>query len=139
MSEQPLTSRTVLPNIAASEIPAAIMIMFAGVSSIPTSSQSLDGIHPGVVLTVWTVPIYSSGIVSGISYIKSRQIDPSQGQFGQISPQRKIIPLSTRLPSYGGPYTLSLPSSEGQPCDISQQNLDYVGITTSDWVPILPQ
>ena len=49
------------------------------------------------------------------------------------------MPLSTGLPSYGGPYTLSLSSPEGQPCVSSQQNLGYARITTSGWVPVLSQ
>lgn len=116
MSEQLSTSRIASPYTATTEAPSAISTMFAGVPSVPASFQSLDGVHLGAILTVWTVPVCSSGIISGISYVESQQIDPSQGQFGQTGPQRQIIPLSTGLPSYGGPYTLSLPSLEGQPC-----------------------
>ena len=109
MSEQPSTSRTVSSNTTATEPPVATPTMLAGVPSIPTSSQSLDGIHPGTVSTVCSVPICSSGIISGISYVESQQIDPSQQyQFGQSYPQRPIIPLSTGLPPYGGQYALSL-------------------------------
>ena len=52
MSEQPSTSRTVLPDTATTEAPSAIPIMFIGVPSVPTSFQSLDGVHPGVISTV---------------------------------------------------------------------------------------
>ncbi len=121
-----------LPDTAIAEAPSATSRMFAGVPSVPTSFLSLDGAHLGVISTVWIVPVCSSRIISGISYVESQQIDPSQGQFGQTGPQSKIIPLSTRLASYGGSFTLSLPSSKGQPCVSSQQNLGYAGITTND-------
>ena len=52
MSEQPLTSRTVSSDAAVAELPSATPIMFADVPSIATSSQSLDGIHPGALPTV---------------------------------------------------------------------------------------
>ncbi len=102
-----------LPNTAVEEAPAGTPTMFAGVPSTSTNSQSLDGVHLGAISTVWIVPVCSSGIISGISYVESRQIDPSQGQFWQNGPQRKIIPLSIGLPSYGGSYTLSLSTQEG--------------------------
>ena len=115
MSEQPLTSRTVSLDTATTEAPSAILTMFAGVPSVSTSFQMLDGVHLGTISTIWTVLVCSFGIISGISYVESQQIDLSQGQFRQTGPQRQIIPLSTILLSYGGPYTLSLSSREGQP------------------------
>ncbi len=139
MFEQSSTSRTVSPDTTIAEDPSSIPTMFADVPSVPTSFQSLDGVHPGPISTVWIVPICSSGIISGISYVESRQIDLSQGQFGKTGPQRQIIPLSIGLPSYGGPYTLSLSSPEGQPSVSLQQNLGYAGITTNSWVPVLSQ
>ena len=77
MSEQLSTSRNVLPDTAVAEVPVATSTMFVGVPSIPTSSQPLDGVHPGALSTVWTILVCFSGIVSGISYVESRQIDPS--------------------------------------------------------------
>lgn len=139
MSEQPSKSRTVSSDIATAELPAATPIMFTGVPSITNSSQSLDRIHPGAVSTVWYVPVCSSGIISGISYVESQQIDPSQCQFGQSGPQRKIIPLSIGLPPYGGQYALSLSPPGGQTYESSQQNSGYARITSSGWMPILPQ
>ncbi len=103
MSEQPSTSRTMSLDTATAEAPSAIPTMFFGMPSVPTSFQSLDGVHPRTISTVWTVPICSSEIIFGISYVESRQIDPSQGQFGQTGPQRKSIPLSPGLRSYGRP------------------------------------
>lgn len=140
MSEQPSTSRTVSPDTAAAEPPTTTPTMFVGVPSVLTSSQPLDGVHPGTVSTVWSIPICSSEIISGIAYVESQQIDPSQRyQFGQSCSQRPIVPLSTRLPPYGGQYTLSLFPPGEQPHGSSQQNLGHVGITSSSWVQILPQ
>ena len=108
MSEQPSTSRTVSNDMATVEPPAITPTMFAGVPSVPTSSQPLEGVRPGTVSTVWSVPVCSSGIISGNSYVETRQIDPFEGQFGQSSPQGQTIPLSSGLPPYGGQYALSL-------------------------------
>lgn len=113
--------------------------MFAGISSVPTSSQSLEEAQSRAVLAVWSVPVCSFGVVSGNSYVGSQQIDLSRCQFGQSAPQGQMIPLSTRLPPYGGQYALSLSPSGGQPYGSSQQNLGYAGITSSGWVPALPQ
>ena len=71
MSEQPSTSRTVSFDAATAKPLVATPTMFVGVPSIPTSSQPLDGVHPGTISTVWSVPICSSGIISGISYVES--------------------------------------------------------------------
>ena len=139
MSEQPSTSRTVSSDTVATELPAATLTMFVGVPSVVTRSQSLDGIHPRVVLMVWSVPICSSGVISGSSYIESQQIDPSRCQFGQSGPQGKTIPLCTGLLPYGGQYTLSLSPPGGQPYESSQKNSGYARITSSGWVLILPQ
>ena len=78
MSKQPSTSRIVSSDAAAVEPPATTPMMFVGVPSVPTSSQPLDGVHPGTVSTIWYVPICSSGTLSGISYVESQKIDPSQ-------------------------------------------------------------
>jgi len=56
MSEQPLTSRTVLSNTTVAEPPTTTPIMFTSIPSVPTSSQPLDGVHPGTFSTVWSVP-----------------------------------------------------------------------------------
>ncbi|CAA2991016.1 Hypothetical predicted protein, partial [Olea europaea subsp. europaea] len=71
MSEQPSTSRTVSADTATAEHPAVTPTMFAGITSVPTSSQSLDGAHSRAILTVWFVPVCSSGIVSENSYVES--------------------------------------------------------------------
>jgi len=139
MSEQPSTSRTVSSDTTTAELPAVTPTMFAGIPSIPTSSQSLEGAHSGAISTVWSVPICSSGIVSGNSYVGSQQVGLSGCQFGQSSSQGQTIPLSTGLPLYGGHYTLSLSPPGGQSYRSSQQNSGYAGITSSSWVPILPQ
>ena len=139
MSEQPSTSRTVSTDTAIAEFPAFTPTMFAGVPSVPTSSQPLEGVHPGDISTVWSVPICSSRIISDNSYVEARQIDPFGGQFGQSSPQGQTIPLSSGLPPYGGQYALSLPPPGGYPYGSSQQYSGYTGITSSGWVPILPQ
>lgn len=103
MSEQPSTSRTVSSDTTAVEFPATTPMMFAGIPSVPTSYQSLDGVHPGTVSTTWSIPICSSAVLSGISYVEAQKIDPAyQFQFGQPSLERPIYPLSTRLPPYGG-------------------------------------
>ena len=47
--------------------------------------------------------------------------------------------LKYRITTVWGQYTLSLSPPGGQPYESSQQNLGYVGITSSGWVPILPQ
>lgn len=79
MSEQPSTYRTMLFDTAIVELPATTLTMFAGILSIPTSSQLLEEVHPKTVLTVWSLLVCSSGI----SYVESQQIDPSQQyQFG---------------------------------------------------------
>ena len=78
MSEKLSTSRTMSSNIEAVEPPVATPAMSVGVPYVPTSSQSLDGVHPGTISTVWSVPVCSSGIISGISYVESQQIYPSQ-------------------------------------------------------------
>lgn len=82
MSEQPSTSRTVSSDTVTTELPAVTPTMFAGIPSAPTSSQPLEGAHPGAISTVWSVPVCSSGIISGNSYVESQQIDPFGGQFG---------------------------------------------------------
>lgn len=139
MFEQPSTSRTVSSDTAMAGLPAITPTMFASIPSVPTSSQSLEGSHSGAISTVWSVPVCSSGIISRNSYVESQQINPFGGQFGQSGPQGQTIPLSTRLPPYGGQYTLSLSPPGGQPYRSSQQNSSYAGITSSGWVPILPQ
>ena len=139
MSEQPSTSRTVSSDTAMAELPAITPTMFAGIPSVPTSSQSLEGAHSGAIMTVWSVPVCSSGIISGNSYVESQQIDPFGGQFGQSGPQGQTISLSSGLPPYGGQYTLSLSPPGGYPYGSSQQHSGYIGITSSGWVPILPQ
>ena len=140
VSEQPSTSRTVSFDTVAVEPPATTLTMFTGVPSIPTSSQPLDGVHPRTISTTWSVPICSSGILSGISYVETQQIDPShQYQFGQSTFQRPIYPLNTRLPPYGGQYAFSLFPPGEQPYESSQQNSGQTGIASSGWVPILPQ
>ena len=139
MSKQQSTSRTVSSDTATVELPAVTPTMFAGIPSVPTSSQSLERAHPGAILTVWSVPVCSSRIIFGNSYVESQQIDPLRCQFGQFGPQRQTIPLSTGLPPYGGQYTLSLSPTGGQPYESLQQNSGYAGIASSGWVPILPQ
>ena len=127
-------------DTAATELPTATPTMFAGIPSVPTSSQPLDGVHPGTVSTAWSIPICSSGILSGISHVETQQIDPShQYQFGQSSLQRPIYPLNTRLPPYGGQYAFLLFPPGEQPYESSRQNSGQAGIASSSWVPILPQ
>jgi len=75
MSEQPSTSRIVLSDTAIVELPAATSMMFTGIPSIPTSYQSLNGVHPGTLSTIWYVPICSSKILSGISYVEAQKND----------------------------------------------------------------
>ena len=72
MSGQPSTSRTVSSDTAVAKPPATTPVMFAGIPYVPTSSQPLEGVHPGIVLTVWSVPTCSSRIISGISYVESQ-------------------------------------------------------------------
>ena len=96
MSEQPSTSRTVSSDIATKQLPIATLTMFIGIPFVPTSSQPLDGVHPGTASTAWSVPICSSRISSRVSYVETQQIDPShQYKFGQLSLQRTIYPLHT--------------------------------------------
>ena len=139
MSEQPSTSRTVSTDTATAKLPAVTPTMFASVPSVPTSSQPLEGVHLGAISIVWSVPVFSSGIISGNSYVETRQIDPFGGQFGQLSPQGQSIPLSSGLLPYGGQYALSLPPPGGYPYVSSQQYSGYIGIASSSWVPMLPQ
>ena len=77
MFEQPSTSRSVLSDTAALEPLVVTPIVFTGIRSVPTSYQPLDGVHIGTVSTAWSVPICSSKILSGISYVETQQIDPS--------------------------------------------------------------
>ena len=95
MSEQPSTSRTMFSDTAAAESPAATPTMFAGIPSVPANCQQQAGVQSGT--TTWLVPISSSGLSSGISYVETQQIDP-------MCLQRPIYPLSTRLPTFGGQY-----------------------------------
>lgn len=140
MSEQPSTSKTVSSDAAAAEPPGATPTMFAGVPSVLTSSQPLDGVHLRTVSTIWSILVCSSEIIFGISYVESQQIDPSQQyQFGYFDPQGPIIPLSTGLPPYGGQYAISLFPPGEQPYGSSQQSSGHAGITSSGWMPILPQ
>ena len=84
------------------ELPVVTPTMFVGIPSVPTRSQSLEGAHSEAFSTVWSVLVCSSGIVYGNSYVGSQQIDLSGFQFGQSSPQTKIIPLSTDYHHMGG-------------------------------------
>ena len=131
MSEQPSTSRTVSSDTAAAEAPTATPTMFAGIPSVSASCQQQAGVPSGTM--TWLVPISSSGLSSGISYVETRQIDPFRGQPGQS------IPLSSGLIPYGGQYAFSLPPPGGCPSVSSQQGSGQTGITSSSWVPILPQ
>jgi len=132
MFEQPSTSRTMSSDTAAAEPPATTPTMLAGIPFVPTSSQPLDEVHPGTVLTVWFIPVCSSRIISGISYVESHQIDSSQQyQFGQPSLQRPIFALNTGLLPYGGQYAFSLFPPGEQLYESSQQNLGQAGITSS--------
>ena len=47
--------------------------------------------------------------------------------------------MSFGLPPHGGQYALSLSPPGGYPYGSSQQHSGYTGITSSGWVPILPQ
>ncbi len=88
----------------------------------------------------WSAPIYSSGIPSSISYVETQKINLAcQYQFGQTSLQKPIYTLNTGLPPYGGKYAFSLFSPGEKPYESSQQNSGQTGITSSGWVPILPQ
>lgn len=139
MSEQPSTSRTVSNDTATAEPPTVTPTMFAGVPSVPTSSQQLEGAPSGAITTMWFVPICSSGIIPSNSYVGTQQIDPFGGQFGQSGPQGLVIPFSSGSPLYGGQYAFSLPPPGGYPYRSSQQYSGYTGMTTSGWVPMLPQ
>ena len=130
MSEQPSTSRTVSSDTAAAEPPAATPTMFAGIPSVPANCQQQAGVQSGTM--TWLVPISSSGLSSGISYVETQQIDP-------MCLQRPIYPLSTGLPPYGGQYAFSLFPPREQPYESLQQSSGQTGITSSGWVPILPQ
>ena len=130
MSEQPSTSRTVSSDTAAAEPPAATPTMFAGIPSVPANCQQQAGVQSGT--TTWLVPISSSGLSSGTSYVETQQIDP-------MCLQRPIYPLSTVFPPCGGQYALSLFPPGEQPCGSLQQSSGQTGITSSGWVPILPQ
>ena len=77
ISEQPSTSRTMASDTAAIEPPATTLTMFAGIPSVPNSSQLLDGVQRGTISTTWSVPICSSRILSRVSYVETRKIDPS--------------------------------------------------------------
>ena len=130
MSEQPSTSRTVSSDTATAEPPATTPTMFAGIPSVPANCQQQAGVQSGT--TTWLVPISSSGLSSGISYVETQQIDP-------MCLQRPIYPLSTRLPPYGGQYAFSLFPPREQPYESLQQSSGQTRITPSGWVPILPQ
>ena len=75
---------------------------------------------------------FLSGLSSGTSYVETQQIDP-------MCLQRPIYPLSTGFPPYGGQYALSLFPPREQPYGSLQQSSGQTGITSSGWVPILPQ
>jgi len=47
--------------------------------------------------------------------------------------------LNTGLPPYGGQYAFSFFPPGEQPYESLQQNSSQTGITSSGWVPILPQ
>lgn len=106
--------------------------MFTGIPSVPTSYQQQTRVQLGIVLTTWLVPISSSGFSSGISYVETQPIDPT-------CLQRPIYPLSTGLPPYGGQYAFSLFPPREQPYGSLQQSSGQTGMTSSGWVPILPQ
>lgn len=71
MSEQPSTSRTMSFDTAMAELPAAIPTMFASMPYIPASYQSLARIHSRTISTTWSIPIFSFGIPSNISYVET--------------------------------------------------------------------
>ena len=102
--------------------------MFAGIPSVPTSSQSLEGVHQGTISTVWSVPV-CSGVMSGNSYGETHQIDPFGNLIRPSSPPGQSIALSSGLLPYGGQY----------PYESSQPYSSYGGIATSSWVPMLSQ
>ena len=139
MSEQPSTSRTVSSDTATAELPAVTPTMFAGIPSVPTSSQPLDGVHSGTISTAWSVPICSSGIISGILMLNLSKLILQSVNLGSPVFKGQSFPLSTGLPPYGGQYALSLFPPGEQPYESSQQNSGQTGITSSGWVPILPQ
>ena len=95
MSEQPSTSRTVSSDTTMTDLLVSIPTMFADIPSVLASYYQLAGVHSGTVSTTWYVPISSSRISSGISYVETQKVDP-------ICLQRPIYPLSTGLPPYGG-------------------------------------
>ena len=132
MSEQPSTSRTVSSDAVVAEPPIATPTMFTGIPSMPASYQQQAGVQSGTVSTTWPIPISSSGLSSGISYVETQQIDP-------MCLQRPIYALSTGLPPCGGQYAFSLFPPGEQPYGSLQQSLGQTGITSSGWVPILPQ
>jgi hypothetical protein len=138
MSEQPSTSRTVSNDTATAELPAANPTMFAGIPSVPTSSQSLEGVHQETISTVWSVPV-CSGVMSGNSHGETHQIDPFGNLIRPSSPPGQSIALSSGLLPYGGQYALSLPPPGGYPYGSSQPYSSYGGIATSSWVPMLSQ
>lgn len=119
-------------DTATAELPATVPTMITGIPSVPASYQQQAGVQSGIVSTTWSVPISSSGISSGISYVETQQVDP---MFLQIP----IYPLSTGLSPYGGQYAFSLFPSGEQPYESLQQNSGQTRITSSSWVPILPQ
>ena len=130
MSGQPSTSRTVSSDTAAAEPPAITPTMVVGIPSVSASYQQQAEVQSGT--TTWLVPISSSRLSSGISYLETQQIDP-------MCLQRPICPLSTGLPPYGGQYAFSLFPLGEQPYGSLQQSSGQTGITSSGWVPILPQ
>lgn len=139
MSEQPSTSKTVSIDTATTAPPAVTQTMIVGIPSVPASSQQLGGAPTGAITTIWSVPVCSSGIMPGNSYVGTQQVDPFGGQFGQTSPQGLTIPFSAGSTPYGGQYAFSLPPPGGYPYGSSQQYSGYTGITTNGWVPTLPQ
>jgi len=132
MSEQPSTSRIVSSNAVVAEPPIATPTMFANIPSIPACYQQQAGVQSGTISTTWLVPISSFGFSYGISYVETQQIDP-------MCLQRPVYSLSTRLPPYGGQYAFSLFPHGEQPYGSLQQSSGQTGMTSSGWVPILPQ
>lgn len=132
MSKQPSTSRTVSTDIATTKLPATVPTMIVGIPSFSASYQQQAGVQSGTVSATWSVPISSSGFSSGISYVETQQVDP-------MCIQRPIYPLSNGLLPYGGQYAFSLFPPGEQPYGSLQQSSGQTGITSSGWVPILPQ
>jgi hypothetical protein len=114
--------------------------MFAGIPSVPTSSQQLTRRSPpGAISTVWSVPVCSSGIISGNSYVESQQIDPFGGQFGQSSPQRPINSLEFWIATvWGAVCPFITPSGRTTIREFTTKFRLYWNYI-SGWVPILPQ